>query len=363
MSNASKAQTTVPMDEENQEFGMATAVRASFSTAERRQLKRIRTALSKSRLPREMQSRVPPALERKVKEFRANNTDGRGVTERAGRRVHKLLRRVELAIGHADTHADGNVRRAARTFVRSVQNESFDELEQRATVFRGLLQKSGRRRNEHARRKDAWCRRLDDGSEIVEVPTVDRLKSIGRQLDLCVARGDSVGSAYHTRLRTGDSQFYCVFDDGEAQCLIEVDAETNEVSEIDGRSHGEVKFNRRQALDILETLRATADYDKAFAQVGAFSPYFADAPKKRLEIVAKGRRYRIDAFGDQKVVVKELSLKRGKTLGWSLFERTAPGGKVLPEWDDAGCSSLRLGQFATLLQHPEVVAMTKHLFG
>ena len=339
------------------------AKRQRLNDKEKDLLRQIKEALAESSLPRPMHKPVPWGLRRAVGEFRADHRDGRGVTQPAGRRTRRLLERVLRAIGHARQHPDGNVQRKAKELVRSSQHESFERIEERAKRFVGLMNKSGHRRNEELRRARRIRLDIDDGAELVEVPTVDSLRSVGRALDLCVANQGYLARDYHHRLAHGESKFYALVVGGRVKLLMEVNEE-NEISEISARSNGEVALSRKRALRILEALNATADREPAFAGVGAFSPYLCGGkPDDRKHLTVNERCYRVDVFAKwRQVVVLEQSLQRGRVLGWSLFQREAPRGKGLTAWHDVYCGGVDLGQFAALLYQREVAAMINRLF-
>ena len=281
-------------------------------------LRDIKKALAESSLPQQMHEPVPRKLRRAVEEFRADadHRDGRGVTQQAGRLIQRVLERVLRAISHAQKHPDGNVRRKAKELIRSSQHECFERIEERAKGLVGLMNQIGYRRNEELHSAQAARLHVNDGIELVEVPTVGSLRSVGRELDLCVAKRDDLARSYHQRLADGESKFYKLVVGDQVKLLMEVDEE-NEVSEISARSNGEVELPRKDALRTLEVLDATADTVPAFADVGAFSPYrFGGKPDGRERLTVNGRRYRVDAFATpRQVIVREQSLRRGR-VSW-----------------------------------------------
>ena len=337
----------------------------AIGTKEKSLLRQIKGALAKSSLPEQMHEPVLEELRRKVGEFRTDtdNRDGRGVTQPAGRRIQNLLTRVLHAIGHAQEHPNGNVRREAKKLVRSCQHESFEQIETRAKRLVGLLRRIGHQRNEELQNTQAARLPLDGGTEIVEVRTVDSLRSAGGELDLCVAKRDDLARGYHQRLAHGESKFYKLVEGGQAKLLMEVDKKKNEVSEISARSNGKFELSRKRALRILEAVGATADREPAFADVGAFSPYLSGGkPDGRIRLTVNGCRYRVDAFAKRRqVIVREQSLSRGR-VRWSLFQREAPHGEGLVAWKDVYLGGVGLGQFAELPHHRKVAAMINRLF-
>lgn len=331
---------------------------AAHSPKEKRHLLEIGTALDKSSLPEQMRERLPPALKKVVEDFRSQpeNQNGAGVTREAGKRTVVVLARMGHAIRHAEEHEDAEIRRQAKRLLRTAQSETFERIEARAKRFVGLLRECGHRRNERLHREQAYRLRLDDGTELAEVPTVDSLRSVGRKLGNCVANR---ARYYHHRLADGVSKFFTLSKEGEILCLIEVNVGDNTIEEVST----EFAPTRKQALHILEALGATADKESAFADVGAFGPYLSDGtPDARRRVEVNGRRYRIDAFADHElVVVRESSLKGGRVRSWSLFKREAPRGKGLAEWTDVR-DGISLGEFASLLLQPKVAAVIGRLF-
>lgn len=335
---------------------------AAISREEERRLQQLERALDMSSLPAQMRERPLAALMReKVAMFRLlpANRNGAGVTPEAGGRTVQVLDRLRHAVRHAQEHQDPEIRRQAKKLLRTAQSETFERIEARAKQFVGLLHKSGHRRNERLRRAQAWVLGLDDGTELAEVPTVDSLRSVGRKLGNCVAKRDWDARNYHDRLAHGVSKFFTLSEKGQVLCLIEVDADEKTIKEVST----DFTPTRKQALRILEALGATANNESAFVNVGAFSPYLSGGrPDARKWVEENGRRYRIDAFADQgMVVVRESSRKSGRVRSWSLFKREAPYGKGLAEWNEVE-DGISLGEFAVLLQQPQVAAVISPLF-
>lgn len=322
-----------------------------LSPADKIKLQKIETALRTSSLPPPVQALLS-ALAQAVAAFRAENRDGRGVTQAAGKRIGRLLAYLLYAIGHAEKHPDSEVRRAARRLVRSAQYETFEQLEARARKFVGLLRKSGHRRKERRQREQAWSAVLDDGCVLAEVATPDALREVGRQNQLCVAnRG--IACDY-----LADSRCFTLSGEGGFLWLLNVDKETDRVLEISARANDEVALPRELALEVLEVLGATADNVGAFCDVGAFSPYlFGGKPDARGRLVVNGRQYRLDVFDGRQVVVRERSHKR-KWKRWSLFELKAPRGKGLSKWHEVYYGGVDL---AALLLKPKVAAKLRRL--
>lgn len=336
---------------------------AECNRRERNLLRQIEAALGESSLPPPNRGRIVGGLARAIGRFRAENRNRAGVTREAGKRTEQLLERVLHAVSHAKEHQDGEVRRQATRLVRSAQSETFEQLEDRASKLRGTMNKSTHRLNELRQRELAWRCRLDEGTELAEVPTVDSLRSVGRELGLCVANRDETARDYHVRLREGESKFYTLSKEGELLWLAELDMNTDTIVEISAHSNDCVKLAHKQALRILEALEATADKEDTFANVGAFSTYlFGKEPDTRMHLIVNECSYRVDVFADQgRVVVRDVSGRR--RTRWSLFQYEAPAGRGLGEWYSIYCGGIDLGQFVVLLLQRKVAGKISRLFG
>lgn len=331
---------------------------AMLNRTAKQQLQEVAAALDASSLPLEMQTRVPQALEKSVAKFRSENRNGAGVTREAGRRIKVLLPRLGHAVRHAQEHPDGSIRREAKRMLRTAQHVSFEELEASAKRFVGLLRKSGHRRNEKRQCEQAWSTTLPDGAELAQVPTPEALRSVGRALDLCVAKKDSLGRMYHRRLARGQSMFCTLAVEGEVVCLLEVDVDGHTIEETSAQGNRAFKPQRKRAFHILEALGATADQESAFADVGAFSPYLLGEPDDRLRLEVNRYRYRVDVFREQRQVVVRESRRRKR---WSLFELEAPRGRGLGHWGEVHCGGICLAEFAALLLLPKAAAAIRPL--
>ena len=337
-------------------------------------LKLIGWALGQSSAPDKLKERLPRDLGRAVRAFRAlpENHGRQGVTRAAARLIRRTLRRIELAIDHGDKHPDGNIRREAWRFVRACQSLPFDRIAQWSSEFRGQLNKAGHRRRERALREAAWRCCLGGSWELVQVTTVAWLRSVGRSLDLCVARCDETGRHYHAELREGESTFHTLQRDGVPQCLIEVDAATNEVNAVEGSGDGPVPLTHRRALNILRALGATADGVAAFANVGAFSPYLGAAKAVRLWSTVGRHRYMIDAFPSvPALTIRETPClpsrrARAKRERWSLFKpEPARGTQELAEWREVSDSENCLSEgelLDLLLRDRELSEVVRRIF-
>ena len=267
-------------------------------------------------------------LSRRVREFREHpeNRGTRCIKRAPMRRVRKTLKHITHAVHHAYVHEDANVRTKAKELVRSLQCQSFEETEERARNFNGLLREVGRRRNEQQRKRAR--RRIEIGNlNLVQLNSVEQLKRVGRKLSLCVAHRDDLGREYHARLRSEESEFYRVERNGTAIGLIEIDQETRRVLETAGRRNKTLKLKRKVACEMLRVLEAQANNIDTFTRVGAFNFVLDSSPNDVTPLQVDGYDYRFwfDPDGKRIAIQKRRAVDAiGKHEGsakWSLFER------------------------------------------
>lgn len=322
-------------------------------------LRTFEEAVRRSDLPNAVKAKVPSALHQRVEAFRelaANRTTtGSRVQREVIRGIRKTLRQLVRAVRHASAHDDGNVRQQARELIRSVQYESFEDVQQRASSFVGLLNKAGHRRKELARRSERKRYPIGSEMELVELNSVDMLKSAGRKLELCVGRADSVGRGYHDALRSGDSEFYCLEREGQTLGLLELDLGSESIEALEGKNGSTLKLSRDDALRVLRELDATADSVGTFARVGAFSPFVA-AKLAPDVFESEGVKYAIWCFPSEPAIivrtrrrtrsrpVRPARRTRGRPVSgswtwkpsWSLFKplrrRRSSGRSTLLNW-------------------------------
>ena len=183
-------------------------------------LRSFKHVLDASDFPDAVKDKAPLGLKRRVGEFldRRENRGGRRVKREPMRRARRTLKHVTHAVGHAGLHEDSNIQTRAKALVRSLQHRSFDEIEQQASKFNGVLRKAGQRRNER-RRKKARRRCKVAGVTLLGLNSVPQLKTTGKDLALCVAHGDELGRYHHDRLRSNASEFWRVERRGTATGL------------------------------------------------------------------------------------------------------------------------------------------------
>ena len=350
-------------------------------------LRSFKHVLDASDFPDAVKDNAPLGLKRRVGEFldRRENRGGRRVKREPMRRARKTLKHVTHAVGHAGLHEDSNIQTRAKALVRSLQHRSFDEIEQQASKFNGLLRKAGQRRNER-RRKKARRRYKVAGVTILGLNSVPQLKTTGKNLALCVAHGDELGRDHHDRLRSNASEFWRVERRGTATGLIEIDCESRRVVEAAGRGNRMLKLKRKEARGILRILNATADDIDTFSRVGAFCTILDSRPKDVTPIAFDGREFRIWPDRDSRQVVIEMRRpasadgSRKALRRWSLFRREEPehrrrlrirrGRRMrrleshFPEWCEGCChpGAISTGEFTDLvLRSPEIAGRVREV--
>lgn len=287
-------------------------------------LRQCERELAGSRFPPGVKRRTPGCLRRSIRVFRelSTNQDGRGLKHAVKRRICRAVDRLRCAVRHAYEHEDANIRTKAKALVRSIQALTFDELDQRASRFVGLLRRAGHRRKERrllVSRPTSWIGDL----EVAELVSVDQLRSAGRELGLCVAHANDTGRVYHDALRSGESKFYRLAKEGRAIGLVEVDVDEMHVADAQGSDGCALPLSRKLALDLLRQLEITADDVDAFSRVGAFS-VFLDGTPKIPAISFAGCTYRVWTFPDAKRIAVSKTRGTRSTVSWSLFERRDP---------------------------------------
>ena len=127
-------------------------------------LRQFERALAQSEFQPDAKRKTPNRLRHSVGVFcvLSTNRDGRGVRHSVKQRVVRTVDRVRHAVRHASEHEDANIRTAAKACVRSAQVLAFEELEEAATGFVGLLRKVGHRRKERQRRAGRFSARVND---------------------------------------------------------------------------------------------------------------------------------------------------------------------------------------------------------
>ena len=217
-------------------------------------------------------------------------------------RDRTTLRQLVRAVYHADAHDDGNVRRLARELIRSVQHLAFAELQRRTSRFVGSLNEAGHRREE--RKQHGASRNVRVGDfDLATLNSVQRLRSVGRELRLCVAHNNCEGREYRHALVDRSGEFWRIEKDGEAVGLVQVEAATRRIMCISGRNNDPLRLRRSTALGFLRGIDAIGDDIETFARVGAFDVFRHGTPKADVEAHCFDREYSVWCFPEQPMIV------------------------------------------------------------
>lgn len=242
--------------------------------------------------------------------------DGRGRRAQDLRRVEKLLRHLNHAIGWRDRRdLDPNVRQEARALVRTAchAHESLEKLMKRASALRGRVNRSGKVRN--ARKPVDGCLPLREGLPqrfaVERLHTVERLAKAGRRLGNCATDN---GYGLHDRLRQRESDFYLVQRGDEAVAMFEVELETAEINEFLGRQNEAVDLPCSVLLALLARLQLNGDHVEACLQRGAASIFATGSADVRQPDWRRGNV--VVWCATRRLLVKE-GRKRER---WSSFE-------------------------------------------
>ena len=268
-----------------------------------------------------------------------------------GERARRTLKHLRRALAHRDGHADSTVRQAARKLLKTAGHTvAFEELEGRARKFAGLLKKTGHNRRQKALMRNVEKREAGDGC-LVQVVSKSQLRSIGKQLALCVARMKWAGS-YFGNVEDGATEIWVYRRDDGPYALIELDASDRTIAECQAHEGESPKFKAQQARAILAVLEANGDNHTAFTRVGAYSAFGGDPPPETVSLALdKGRPLRLWAFPSEIIVAtRKTGRKRWR---WSRFHCEDDC------WQDDWSSGLQLGELFELARtRPDI---RKHL--
>ena len=285
---------------------------------------------------------MPERLPLTIAEFCRANEDGRGTTVAALQDVERTLKHIKSAVRQATVRvrsAAGLVRRARKLLKALQHNTSFELTVEQAHRYAGEAQKAGKRAarawpvcipEEHHCGKFSRVGRV----RLRRVISVTDLMKVGRTLGLCVARADTVGRRYHSKLRDEEAEFWTLTTPAGPIALLSLQEVEGKrvVMEIQGRDGGQplaVDCNgvsRPLSGSVLRNVLRSLDADTSedeFTRVGAFRSLLGAAARASgRDVVAEGRRYRVWRFADE-VIVGLLRGRRGETVEtWSRFVRS-----------------------------------------
>lgn len=290
-------------------------------------VRRFQRVLAGSALPEQVKNHSGRALPRQLDaHWRLPcNRDGRGVRRDVAKKARTAIRQLIRAVGHANNHDDGNVRREARELLRSVQHVDFEEIQVLTSRFVGILNKAGHRREERKRQEKARRLAVADGYRLIEL-TVETLRSTGGELGgLCVAHNNWEGRGYHRALKDGSSEFWRLEKHGRVIGLIELDVESRKVADIRGKHNDAPKLERRVALALLQALDATGDDVETFAQAGAFRVFLDGTPQPDAEAVHDNRTYEVWCFRKRRTIIVSCRKPPRHTAERPIRGRRRPG--------------------------------------
>lgn len=219
----------------------------------------------------------------KIFEFcqRDENRDGRGTRQQVVGTICTLIRQLKMAQRWSASHPDPAIQTLARKLLRAIRNQRIEALMSRASEFEGELKKAGRRANLSKKKGAARGFELSKGFCLRELTTTDCLVSIGKQLQLCVGDPKGLGEDYHDALKDGSSDFWALESKGQPIGLLEVDIETQSVTDLQGRNNRLPKgWNTSIAQEIMQTLDVSGNDCEAFQKVGAFDCFRKRRPPR-----------------------------------------------------------------------------------
>ena len=250
-----------------------------------------------------------------IDKFRMNNP----CKPAPGERARKTFKHLRNAYRHKDNHPDSTVKRSARKLLNGVSHvNSFEALEDSAQDFAGLVQKTGRKREEKARIQAAEQRQADAYGRLEQVRSVTQLRSAGKQLALCVS-GAKWARSYLKGVYDGETELWLYHRDDAPYALFEIYTDDCSITECQTHGGKTPKFSAREARTILATLNASGDDQDAFARVGVYSVFHGDPrPKTRTHDLGDKRRLRIWYYPDQIII----AIKTGKKkAAWARFQK------------------------------------------
>ena len=277
-------------------------------------------------------ARMPEQVELAITAFceRPGNRDGRGVTSATVAEVRKILRHMKSAAKRVVKVGTPEAR-VARKLLKSLHHvRDFEAISERARGYAGTLQRLGKMRA----RRIAVCEarsiclgKIDALGEVhlERVVSVADMRSIGGQLQLCVAHNDSIGREYHRRLRDNAAEFWQLRS-REPLALLEVarrdEGEHGEIIECETAGESEVKLPRSMLLRVVRELDASGDEVAEFDGAGAF--WVLRQPRPPTATIEIGlARYRMWRFPDEVIIQGRMEDSRGRRIGWSRFVREA----------------------------------------
>jgi hypothetical protein len=275
---------------------------------------------------------------------RHENRDGRGTRQQVISTICTLIRQLKMAQRWSASHPDPAIQTLARKLMRAICNEPIEALMSRASKFEGELKKAGRRANLSKKKGAARGFELRNGFCLRELTTTDCLLSIGKQLQLCVGDPKGLGEDYHDALRDGSSDFWALESGGQPVGLLEVDIETQTVTDLQGKSNRLPKgWKFSIAQDIMQTLDVSGNDCEAFQRVGAFDRFRKCRPQRRFLPTCLGE---LQLWAFEKELIISRRTGAGKRRYWSRFKAETQFRLSSPNWISHGVDEDQLAFLA-----------------
>ena len=314
----------------------------------RKQATRLGETLQKAALPelpphRAVLRRLGPALDAFYGEARERAGYQR-IPKKAIGEAHRTFRHLVCAVGHAQEHFDGNVRKDARKLLKSTTHPgmSFENLSRRASKHAGLVLKAGRRRADEEREASVQPVNIDPRHRLEELTSKRKLRATGKALGNCLSGGEFL-AAYWSEVKGGTAEFWVLHkksnDGWKPHGLFHVNTTgPREIVDCKGPKNRLLKLKRKVAEAVLRALRASGDDVETFTRVGAFTALLNDRPKVEPFHVGQ-RRIRVWCYPEE-IILKVRHRPGGKST-WSRLYR----------WDDTwlGDDEALVGILADLL--------------
>lgn len=302
------------------------------------------TEIKNSWVPVGQAETMPDRLVKSIDLFgeQPKNRDGRGVKPASVQFVARTLRHVMSAVNKVGID-NRLINHRARSLLRSLQHtRELRVTEENARRYAGVLQKTGKR---IANSTPVWeaeehsCGLMRGVGEILvrRVCSSEDLQSIGRRLELCVARRDEIGREYHIALKNRKTEFWALWLDTNPIALLSI--ERNEdgvrtIEEFQGKGGDSPTVTTKKGIErqlpgwllrnLLRRVNATADYDRDFTSVGAYRSLLNKQNRNDYsDFEIEGKHYRIWFFEHEVIVAMvenhSLCAIPGKGTKWSQF--------------------------------------------
>ena len=222
----------------------------------------------------EERRRTVSTLEKKIKQYESEpgNRDGRGVRYQVRKRVKKTTDHLKNAFRHRENHPDSTIRHAAGKLIKRIHHDTFEELAEAASAFRGKLCQSTRRQNEKRRQEQAQYIPISKSLTLKEVCSLKELMSIGKTLQVCVGYREDALDCMRS-VKEGESELWTLLREGQVFGLMEIQVKrkgTKSIEECNTFKNENADLSHDEAMEILRKLHVTDIDHGSFAFVGAY---------------------------------------------------------------------------------------------